>query len=90
MREESQEVDVIEAQLAVAPEATPKATLETTSETAPDPEVETQSDQSMSGAGEASDVQEEVRGRGRARRIPTKVFLENAMEEIRKLDFNKK
>ena len=80
-------MDVIEAQLAVAPEATPEATPE------PDPEVEveTQSDQSVSHhAGEASNVPAEIRGREKARRIPTKVFLANAMEEIRKLDFNTK
>ena len=82
-------MDVIEAQLVVAPEATPEATLETTSE--PDPEVEIQSDQSVSHhAGEASNVPAEIRGREKARRIPTKVFLANAMEEIKKLDFNRK
>ena len=78
-------MDVTEAQLAVAPEATPEATPE------PDPEVEveTQSDQGASDAGKASNLPAEIRGRDKARRIPTKVFLANAMEEIRKLDFTK-
>ena len=71
-----------------APEATPVAAPEAVSEATP--EATPQSDQGVSDAGEAPNVPGDFRGGRRARRIPTRVFLANAMEEIRKLDFNKK
>ena len=89
-------MEVIEPQVAAAPgavsEDAPKAALEATPEAAPDatPEATPQSDQGVSDAREASNVPTEVRGGRKARRIPTRVFLANAMEEIRKLDFNEK
>ena len=97
-------MDVIEPQLEATPEETPEAIHEAAPEAATEatPEVATeaipeaapkatpQSDQGVSDAGEASNVPTDVIGGRRARRIPTRVFLANAMEEIRKLDFNKK
>ena len=98
MTEEAQEMDVIEPQLADATEAAPEAATEAAPEAAPEaacmaepePGDGKQSDQSVLDAGESSKVLVDTRGRVKARRIPTKVFLANAMEEIKKLDFNKK
>ena len=73
-----------EAAPEVEHEATPEAATETTAEATP--EAAPQSDESVP---DASNDPGDFRGGRRARRIPTRVFLANAMEEIRKLDFNK-
>ena len=82
MTEEAQDMEVTEPQSEVAPEAARIAK--------PEPGDGKQSDQSVLDAGESSNVLVDARGRVKARRIPTKVFLANAMDEIKKLDFNKK
>ena len=86
MTEEAQEMETIEPQSEAAPEAAPEAACMAE----PEPGDGKQSDQSVLDAGESSNVLVDARGRVKARRIPTKVFLANAMEEIKKLDFNKK
>ena len=86
MTEEAQELEVTEPQSEAAPEAAPEAARMAE----PEPGDGKQSDRSMLEAGESSKVLVDARGRVKARRIPTKVFLANAMEEIKKLDFNKK
>ena len=86
MTEEAQDMEVTEPQSEVAPEAAPEAARMAE----PEPGDGKQSDQSVLDAGESSNVLVDARGRVKARRIPTKVFLANAMEEIKKLDFNKK
>ena len=75
MTEKAHEMETIEPQSDAAPEAARMAE--------PEPGDGKQS-------GESSNVLVDARGRVKARRIPTKVFLANAMEEIKKLDFNKK
>ena len=72
------------------PEAEPEAAPEAARMAEPEPGDGKQSGQSVLDAGESSNVLVDARGRVKARRIPTKVFLANAMEEIKKLDFNKK
>ena len=86
MTEEAQELEGTEPQSEAAPEVAPEAARMAE----PEPGDGKQSDQSMLEAGESSKVLVDARGRVKARRIPTKVFLANAMEEIKKLDFNKK